>query len=298
MDITDVFGNYVMRDQRKDNAYHNKGYTGHEFDDVSANLYAHSRYLSAPMHSFLSVDPMLYTLPQSYLTDPQQMNSYAYARNNPIIYTDPTGEIAFLPFIMGVAAIINFFVQSTDVAKAPANQSQAQGTSQIDINLNRTKAASNYATVAFTFGTGAIGIASSLKSVGTKTTTAQTTSNGLLSGKGTASNSSGYKVNTVGATTNIETGAVTINRGALQTNVSNSLNNLESKGWNVSKKEVMNGTFKNKEGLLPTTAKYREYDVNPEVRAPFRDAERFVRGDNGKIYYTDDHYQSFMEIVP
>ncbi len=53
--------------------------------------FAHARYLATPTHSFLSVDPMLYKLPQAYLLDPQQMNSYAYARNNPITYTDPTG---------------------------------------------------------------------------------------------------------------------------------------------------------------------------------------------------------------
>ncbi len=91
MDITDVFGNYVMRDQRKDNAYHNKGYTSHEFDDVTGLNYAHARYLSAPMHSFMSVDPIIYSLTQDYLSDPQQMNSYAYARNNPVVYIDPTG---------------------------------------------------------------------------------------------------------------------------------------------------------------------------------------------------------------
>lgn len=91
MDITDVFGNYVMRDQRNDNAYHNKGFTSHEFDDVTGLTYAKARYLDTRMHSFLSVDPLLYSLPQDYLVDPQQMNSYAYARNNPIVYTDPTG---------------------------------------------------------------------------------------------------------------------------------------------------------------------------------------------------------------
>lgn len=91
MDITDVFGNYVQRDQRNDNAYHNKGYTGHEYDDTTNLTYARARYLDQTAHSFLSVDPVIYSLSQSYLLDPQQMNSYAYARNNPVIYYDPTG---------------------------------------------------------------------------------------------------------------------------------------------------------------------------------------------------------------
>jgi hypothetical protein len=30
------------------------------------------------------------------LVDPQQTNSYSYARNNPITMKDPSGEIAFL----------------------------------------------------------------------------------------------------------------------------------------------------------------------------------------------------------
>lgn len=103
-DMTDVFGNYVYRDQRVDNALHTKGYTGHEYDETSTLLYAHARFLNPAMHSFLSVDPMLYSLPQSYLTDPQQMNSYAYARNNPVIYSDPNGEFtvpSFAGFVTG-----------------------------------------------------------------------------------------------------------------------------------------------------------------------------------------------------
>jgi RHS repeat-associated protein len=128
MDITDVFGNYVQRNQRNDNAYHSKSYTGHEFDDVSGNLYAHARYLNSPSHTFLSVDPMLYKIPDSYLNDPQQMNSYAYARNNPIVYTDPDGK--FILPLLAAAALVSIVAANVlpvyyALTNAPTPQLQA-----------------------------------------------------------------------------------------------------------------------------------------------------------------------------
>ncbi len=108
MDITDVFGNYVMRDQRKDNAYHNKGYTSHEFDDVTGLTYVHARYMDTKMHSFLSADPVIYNLESNndvdrarfsaILLSPQAQNSYAYAGNNPITNTDPDGKFWWKEF--------------------------------------------------------------------------------------------------------------------------------------------------------------------------------------------------------
>jgi RHS repeat-associated protein len=60
---------------------HDLGYTGHRYDDTTGLIYAKARYLDTETHGFLSPDPMIYKLPESYLLDPQQMNSYSYARN-------------------------------------------------------------------------------------------------------------------------------------------------------------------------------------------------------------------------
>ena len=43
---------------------------------------------------------------------------------------------------------------------------------------------------------------------------------------------------------------------------------------------------------------YREYDVNPYRRGVNRGAERLVVGDDGRAYYTGDHYRTFTEIIP
>ena len=57
-------------------------------------------------------------------------------------------------------------------------------------------------------------------------------------------------------------------------------------------------TFQNRERLLPRHPQgyYREYTViTPGARD--RGARRIVRGAGGEIYYTDDHYGSFREVV-
>ena len=42
---------------------------------------------------------------------------------------------------------------------------------------------------------------------------------------------------------------------------------------------------------------YHEYDVNNKILGQPRDKERFVRGSKGRIYYTNDHYISFVEVI-
>jgi len=56
--------------------------------------------------------------------------------------------------------------------------------------------------------------------------------------------------------------------------------------------------FQNREGLLPDHAQgyYREYTVITPGEND-RGARRIVAGADGDLYYTNDHYQSFREIV-
>jgi guanyl-specific ribonuclease Sa len=41
---------------------------------------------------------------------------------------------------------------------------------------------------------------------------------------------------------------------------------------------------------------YTEYDVNPYAPGVNRGAERIVLGSDGRAYFTDDHYKTFVEM--
>ena len=60
-------------------------------------------------------------------------------------------------------------------------------------------------------------------------------------------------------------------------------------------------TYKNiplEEGAqkLPEGVNYKEYDINPYIKGQNRGAERIVIGDDGSVWYTDDHYYTFTQI--
>ena len=64
--------------------------------------------------------------------------------------------------------------------------------------------------------------------------------------------------------------------------------------WDVAPGKSIGGDrFGNYEGLLPDGS-YRECDVNYE--GGYRGAERLIYGQDGSVYYTNDHYKSFTQL--
>ena len=66
-------------------------FTGKERDAESGNDYFGARYYASSMGRMMSPDDFT---KDTHVADPQSWNLYAYARNNPLRYTDPTGQEA------------------------------------------------------------------------------------------------------------------------------------------------------------------------------------------------------------
>jgi len=75
-------------------------FTGKERDAETGLDYFGARYYRPSVGRFTTTDPA-YTIPENIL-DPQRWNKYAYARNNPLRYTDPDGR-DFRDFMTGAA---------------------------------------------------------------------------------------------------------------------------------------------------------------------------------------------------
>jgi RHS repeat-associated protein len=66
-------------------------FTGYERDDETGLDFAEARYFGSVQGRFTSVDPLMAS---GMVGCPQSWNRYAYAFNNPLRYTDPTGMLA------------------------------------------------------------------------------------------------------------------------------------------------------------------------------------------------------------
>ena len=111
------FGATNTQSGTAENDVHYK-YTGQELDGSTHLYFYHARYYDPQIGRFISPDRRV---PDP--GNPQDFNRYSYVRNNPLLYVDPTGEFAVLPFILraGYGAVVG--------ATAGGLASSAQGAS-------------------------------------------------------------------------------------------------------------------------------------------------------------------------
>jgi len=91
-------------------------FTGHEFDRDTSLTYANARYYKQGIGRFLSQDPVYLTIgvrdgaqSAALLSNPQGLNSYAYANNNPMKYIDPFGTE---PVTFSIAGLMYLAVEA------------------------------------------------------------------------------------------------------------------------------------------------------------------------------------------
>jgi len=80
------------------------GFTGQRFDSSTGLYFYNARYYDASLGRFSSPDPFVQDP-----SDPQTLNRYAYVRNNPVNYVDPSGYSfwsKFFGIIIGVAVAV------------------------------------------------------------------------------------------------------------------------------------------------------------------------------------------------
>ncbi len=73
-----------------------------------------------------------------------------------------------------------------------------------------------------------------------------------------------------------------------------------SKGnlWDVADGMSIGGDkFGNREGLLPKESGRIYYECDIDYEGGYRNGKRIVFSNDGLIYYTEDHYESFEEII-
>ena len=73
-----------------------------------------------------------------------------------------------------------------------------------------------------------------------------------------------------------------------------------SKGnlWDVADGMSIGGDkFGNREGILPKEKGRVYYECDIDYEGGYRNSKRIVFSNDGLIYYTEDHYESFVEII-
>ncbi|MFE5297147.1 ricin-type beta-trefoil lectin domain protein [Streptomyces sp. NPDC056632] len=115
----DPFGNQRGADTAGQNVQTHQGFLGKTRDDASGFQPLGARLYDPVVGRFLSADPLL------DLNDPLQSNGYAYAHNNPVTFSDPTGLSIVLTASERAAALAGAGLSAAQVAQAEAMQGKS-----------------------------------------------------------------------------------------------------------------------------------------------------------------------------
>ena len=100
----DVWGNRAVQESFLDEVI-DRGYTGHEHLDQLGLIDMRGRMYDPKLGRFLSPDPFVQAP-----TDPQNYNRYSYCLNNPLKYTDPSGNVFWESALIGAIFSANLNV--------------------------------------------------------------------------------------------------------------------------------------------------------------------------------------------
>lgn len=98
----DAFGMPLLTTGRADNDFL---FTGEQMDIETGLIYLRSRYYDPETGRFISKDPFA-----GFDTNPQSMNRYTYVQNNPVLYSDPSGKVAWVPGVIGAVVNTGWYV--------------------------------------------------------------------------------------------------------------------------------------------------------------------------------------------
>ncbi|MBU0705986.1 hypothetical protein KJ657_02540 [Patescibacteria group bacterium] len=125
-----------------------QGFTGKELDDEMGLHYYGARYYDAEIGRFITPDPLLLRIDQmseeqrnEFLSDPQNLNAYTYAKNNPVKYVDPDGEFAIFAALIVAAVFVSSFVGVQNVAAPNINSPPVYTKSSLEIGSELVKGA-------------------------------------------------------------------------------------------------------------------------------------------------------------